>query len=113
VRLSIRFALAVSMLFAAQAGMTQDTTQPVENAAPAVEPTTAAPPPAPTPTATTTSAPTQTPGRGLTMTQVKDKFGSPSQEVSAVGTPPIARWEYPGYVVFFEHDRVLHTVVMR
>jgi hypothetical protein len=110
VRLSIRFAFAVSMLFAAQAGMTQDTTQQVENAAPAEA---TAPAPVPAPSATPAPAPTQTPGRGLTMTQVKDKFGSPSQEVSAVGTPPIARWEYPGYVVFFEHDRVLHTVVMR
>jgi hypothetical protein len=53
----------------------------------------------------------QTPSRGLTMAQVKDKHGSPTQEVAAIGTPPISRWEYPGYVVFFESDRVLHTVV--
>ena len=54
-----------------------------------------------------------TPARGSTMDDVRAKFGSPSQEVPAVGTPPITRWEYPGYIVFFEHDRVLHTVVVR
>ncbi len=51
------------------------------------------------------------PARGLTMENVKAKFGTPSQEVPAVGAPPISRWEYPGYVVYFENDRVLHTVV--
>jgi hypothetical protein len=53
------------------------------------------------------------PARGSTMDSVRAKFGAPSQEVPAVGKPPITRWEYPGYVVFFEHDRVLHTVVVR
>jgi hypothetical protein len=27
-----------------------------------------------------------------------------------VGHPPITRWDYPAYSVFFEHDHVLHTV---
>jgi hypothetical protein len=52
-----------------------------------------------------------TPARGSTMESVKAKFGAPTEEVPAVGQPPISRWEYPGYVVFFENDRVLHTVV--
>lgn len=60
----------------------------------------------------TASAPA-TPARGSTMEDVRAKFGSPTQEVPAVGQPPITRWEYPGLVVFFEHDRVLHTVVVR
>jgi hypothetical protein len=53
------------------------------------------------------------PARGATMEGVKAKFGAPSQEGQAVGTPPITRWEYPGYVVYFENDRVLHTVIAR
>jgi hypothetical protein len=54
-----------------------------------------------------------TPPRGATMDDVRSKFGAPSQESPAVGTPPITRWEYSGYVVYFEHDRVLHTVVVK
>jgi hypothetical protein len=53
------------------------------------------------------------PSRGQTMENVRAKFGAPTQETPAVGQPPISRWEYPGYVVFFEHDKVLHTVVMK
>ena len=52
-----------------------------------------------------------TPTRGMTMSQVQSKFGAPATKVPAVGNPPIARWEYPGYVVFFEHDHVIHSVV--
>ena len=32
-------------------------------------------------------------------------------KVPAVGKPPISRWEYPGFVVYFEHDHVIHSVV--
>jgi len=28
-----------------------------------------------------------------------------------VGKPPISRWEYPGFVVYFEHEHVIHSVV--
>ena len=66
----------------------------------------------PQPAPAAASMPT-TPSAGTTMEDVRAKFGSPAQEVPAVGQPPITRWEYPGYVVFFEHDRVLHTVVVR
>ena len=51
------------------------------------------------------------PGRGMTMTQVSAKFGAPVSKVPAVGKPPISRWEYPGFVVYFEHDHVIHSVI--
>ena len=58
------------------------------------------------------SAPSlQTPRKGLSMAQVRQQFGEPAQEVPAVGDPPISRWEYNGYTVYFEHDRVLHSVI--
>ena len=58
------------------------------------------------------SAPTiQTPRNGLSMDQVRQQFGEPAQQVPAVGEPPISRWEYNGYTVYFEHDLVLHSVV--
>lgn len=50
------------------------------------------------------------PTRGMTEAQVRAEFGSPSSTVAAVGDPPISRWEYSGFVVFFEHDRVIHAV---
>ena len=52
-----------------------------------------------------------TPTRGMTMDEVSSKFGAPAAKVPAVGNPPIARWEYPGFVVFFEHEHVIHSVV--
>jgi hypothetical protein len=51
------------------------------------------------------------PSRGMTMTQVASKFGAPVTKVPAVGNPPISRWEYPGFVVYFERDYVIHSVV--
>ena len=52
-----------------------------------------------------------TPARGMTMDQVATKFGAPVSKVPAVGKPPISRWEYPGFVVYFEADHVIHSVV--
>jgi hypothetical protein len=56
------------------------------------------------------AAAAERPARGLTMDKVEAKFGAPSRRVPAVGEPPITRWEYPGFVVFFERDRVIHAV---
>ena len=53
-----------------------------------------------------------TPTRGMTMDQVAGKFGAPATKVPAVGQPPISRWEYPGFVVYFERDHVIHSVVV-
>jgi hypothetical protein len=52
-----------------------------------------------------------TPARGMTMDQVAAKFGAPVSKVPAIGKPPISRWEYPGFVVYFEADHVIHSVV--
>lgn len=51
------------------------------------------------------------PARGLTMQQVEARFGAPATRHEAVGEPPITRWDYAGYSVFFERDRVVDTVV--
>jgi hypothetical protein len=53
-----------------------------------------------------------TPTRGMTMDEVSGKFGTPATKVPAVGKPPISRWEYPGFVVYFEHEHVIHAVVV-
>lgn len=53
------------------------------------------------------------PQRGMTMDRVEAKWGQPAARMPAVGEPPITRWEYNGFTVYFEHDRVIHTVVAR
>jgi hypothetical protein len=52
-----------------------------------------------------------TPTRGMTMDQVAGKFGAPAAKIPAVGRPPISRWEYPGFIVYFEYQHVIHSVV--
>ena len=50
------------------------------------------------------------PKHGQTMQQVETQFGQPLVRRAAVGEPPITRWEYPDYVVYFEHNLVLNSV---
>ena len=53
------------------------------------------------------------PRHGATMERVEQHFGEPQERRPAVGEPPITRWDYEGYSVYFEHDRVLRTVQRR
>ncbi len=53
------------------------------------------------------------PARGATMKSVEARFGSPSARHPTVGKPPITRWDYPDFSVFFEGDRVIHAVALR
>ena len=52
------------------------------------------------------------PARGSTMQSVESKFGTPVSKHGAVGKPPITRWDYPTFSVFFENDRVIHSVLI-
>jgi hypothetical protein len=51
------------------------------------------------------------PERGTTMASVEQKFGAPVTKHATVGAPPITRWDYPSFSVFFERDRVIHAVI--
>jgi hypothetical protein len=53
----------------------------------------------------------ETPRRGTRMSDVEARFGAPTSRSPAVGEPPITRWEYAGFTVYFERDLVLHAVV--
>ena len=53
------------------------------------------------------------PNRGSTMTAVQGRFGEPTERHATVGNPPISRWDYPQFSVYFENDRVLHSVLVR
>ncbi len=53
------------------------------------------------------------PTRGMSQTSVRSKYGSPEGVKAPVGDPPITRWEYRDFIVYFEYDRVIHSVVKR
>ena len=53
------------------------------------------------------------PTRGMTQAGVQAKYGAPSSVKAPVGDPPITRWVYADFVVFFEYDKVIHTVRKR
>jgi hypothetical protein len=53
------------------------------------------------------------PSRGTSMAQVEARFGAPAERYAAVGQPPITRWVYPTFVVFFEYQHVVHAVARR
>jgi hypothetical protein len=50
------------------------------------------------------------PARGSLMKTVEKQFGAPIARHPTVGKPPITRWDYPAFSVFFEGDRVIDTV---
>ncbi len=58
------------------------------------------------------------PARGITMSQVESQFGAPQRKHAAVAgpnnrrdNPPITRWDYPGFSVYFEHSHVVDAVL--
>ncbi|MFK7954498.1 MAG: hypothetical protein AB8B96_00245 [Lysobacterales bacterium] len=53
------------------------------------------------------------PANGLTMEQVVSQFGEPGNKYNAVGEPPIVRWVYSEFTVYFEYQRVIHAVINR
>jgi hypothetical protein len=53
---------------------------------------------------------TERPKRGSSMASVEARFGPPTTRFSAVGKPPITRWDYANFAVYFEYDHVLHSV---
>lgn len=56
------------------------------------------------------------PRRGASMAEVEAKFGAPVEKHAPVGggsrsTPPITRWTYAGFSVYFEHRHVVNAVL--
>ncbi|HLD67531.1 MAG TPA: phosphodiesterase [Pseudomonas sp.] len=50
------------------------------------------------------------PAHGALRGAVLGQFGLPDQEHPAVGQPPITRWDYRDFSVYFEHDHVVDSV---
>ena len=53
------------------------------------------------------------PTRGMTQARVEARYGAPQNTDAAVGDPPISKWHYEKFVVYFEYDRVIHAVLKR
>jgi len=51
------------------------------------------------------------PVNGLTMNEVEARYGEPVDRVGPVGEPPITRWIYGDYSVYFEHRIVIESVL--
>ncbi|MEJ2407253.1 MAG: hypothetical protein P8171_23830 [Candidatus Thiodiazotropha sp.] len=50
------------------------------------------------------------PAKGMSMEQVRQMYGDPVKTLPAVGEPPITRWVYSAYTVYFEYTHVIHSV---
>ena len=51
------------------------------------------------------------PQLGMTMELVEKEFGVPVTRSPARGKPPIIRWEYNDFVVYFEGTYVIHSII--
>lgn len=50
------------------------------------------------------------PVRGQSRASVQSQYGDPVSAKPAVGQPPISRWNYPEFSVYFEYEHVITTV---
>lgn len=62
------------------------------------------------------ATPVSLPAKGEDMKAVVRRYGEPQQKHAPAGGdsprhPPITRWDYPGFSVFFEHSHVVDAVV--
>ena len=53
------------------------------------------------------------PTRGMSMSSVAQKFGQAERKSAAIGNPPITKWVYSDFIVFFEYSHVIHSVIPR
>jgi hypothetical protein len=53
------------------------------------------------------------PKRGASKAQIAAQYGAPSTKHAPVGKPPITRWDYPAFSVYFEYDHVIDSVVKK
>jgi outer membrane protein assembly factor BamE (lipoprotein component of BamABCDE complex) len=51
------------------------------------------------------------PRTGMTQASVRASWGQPASAEGPVGQPPISQWYYDRFVVYFESDRVIHSVL--
>lgn len=54
--------------------------------------------------------PVDMPNKGMSKEQVRNLFGEPLEEIPAKGNPPISRWKYQEFTVYFDSNSVIHCV---
>ncbi len=57
-----------------------------------------------------TDANLSTPTLGQSEEAITTQFGEPLRRITAIGEPPISHWVYEEFTVYFEGDRVIHSV---
>lgn len=53
----------------------------------------------------------QLPINGQSKADTQANYGTPAKKHTAVGDPPITRWDYDKYSVYFEYNLVLFSVL--
>jgi hypothetical protein len=60
------------------------------------------------------------PSRGSSMAQVEARFGAPAQKLAPISgpnsrkhNPPITRWIYANFEVYFEYNHVIDAVMIK
>lgn len=53
------------------------------------------------------------PETGMSQASVRAAWGTPEEIRGPVGEPPISQWHYRDFIVYFEDNRVLHSVLKR
>ncbi|KFL37965.1 hypothetical protein [Arenimonas donghaensis] len=60
------------------------------------------------------------PARGQSMSQVEAAYGAPARKHAPIAgpnsrehNPPITRWDYPGFSVYFEYSHVVDAVAAK
>lgn len=51
------------------------------------------------------------PTRGMSQDNVREAYGAPLSMLEPVGKPPISKWIYPQFTVYFESGIVIHSVL--
>jgi hypothetical protein len=59
----------------------------------------------------TTNKTVNSPSRGMTMKKVTRLYGEPVRKMPSTGKPPITRWVYDQFTVYFEGNYVIHAVI--
>lgn len=54
--------------------------------------------------------PVDMPSKGMSKERVKSLFGEPVEAIPAKGQPPISRWKYQEFTVYFDGNTAIHCV---
>ena len=52
------------------------------------------------------------PDKGMDKDSVKARYGEALEKTAASGEPPISRWLYRDFSVYFENETVIHSVII-